>query len=1025
MDKFSDYLLGFTQTENFVNIGAFAKQSAIFQTIAMDGGGLANITWVFALLGAMYLFFNPASWKATIIGPWLFFLVLFQSGKLGDPLFFKEFNFNTDFDGTYLHCAGINGDAVPQVMVNETTGKVEHRCTANETGNGAEPNSAHTNFDENGVRDTTTQADLLKLQGVDITSADYSSIYAYSPQLYLIDTLVRLQAIMAETLLHEMDRTSSGLIQSARAARTLSLIDKRPTFESNMFQAACGDVEGSENVVFLPADEANDRFPRVMSDLKRRKLSLFDILSAFAIYHKALNDRGEYGAIAKQGSIRPPFVAEYIVTPRYGGDLTDDVAPLMAQINGTDIADKLEWSNITRARDFLAILSRNMEETKSPLGLLYVDENIMTALLSDFITFNDGNTSRELQTERVLREHADELFQTLNFQDMPVEDAEAVIAILKSVQIKEVYFGNQNYSPLSKVDLSKTLGDEAAKSELSDQYKVAGGASSVTIDNTLSTASASGVSCAEYHTYLSNLIGEAVTYQVEAYKKLGDLYDLENKAKMSHLARLLSSKAPECLSTGNIGYHSSVRTETQVLDLNSNCDVEKLKGLMLAAGPAEMERLHAEALRNYAVDPEFSDTMSGWVKNNVTSEAGKWVFDGENGDIVLSVVNAMQGFATGSFAALMPRFVSWMTALLIVMTPFLYMMGLLVPAWSMSILIMPLIAVLYLQSVQIVYVVIKGAFSGLDAFIVSGGEQSLHLAMYDLILGVMYISVFLLTAFMLFNLNDAGALVKQMSGKLDSAATIDAKEVLAGAASVAALASVPGKIAGAGMGAVSAAGNFANSGNILTNAAGTVAGAWNEGAEAGVDRKHKNLNALKGGNAKAKNEELTLQSASDDANIGKTRTGMFAKTIGDKSGNLNKDVAKDIDGQRYEFGKGADQIAGFILDNNQSPKEAQKVAINVKQAINKHGGGDTPVFNNENQSVEQKVPVQVIEAMTGKVGAEMRKAIAGNEKFRVNDKGETFISFGKVPKAGKNSSGRSKVADESASDGPNPFSNKS
>ncbi len=336
---------------------------------------------------------------------------------------------------------------------------------------------------------------------------------------------------------------------------------------------------------------------------------------------------------------------------------------------------------------------------------------------------------------------------------------------------------------------------------------------------------------------------------------------------------------------------------------------------------------------------------------------------------------------------------------MIVMTPFLYMMGLLVPVWSLSIILMPLIGVLYLQSVQIVYVVIKGAFAGLGAFVTGGEEGALHLAMYDMILGLMYVSVFILTAFMLFNLNDAGALVKQMSGKLDSSATIDGKEMIGGAMAVAGFAALPGKAAGAALGAVKTAGNIAHSGNMLTNAAGAVAGAWNDGAESGVNRKHKNIANLGGSGAESMNYAKTVEAAAADATAKNKNTVATEEAFKQAGGGKAKTAAKVTrDGQEYDLGTGAGVLAGAVHEIHTDAKIAQEVTVNlINEMANNDGFKGKPVLNAQTGQYEQQISPEMLSAVFKKQGAELEQAVAANKKFRTNDKGEAFMVFGEVP----------------------------
>ncbi len=142
--------------------------------------------------------------------------------------------------------------------------------------------------------------------------------------------------------------------------------------------------------------------------------------------------------------------------------------------------------------------------------------------------------------------------------------------------------------------------------------------------------------------------------------------------------------------------------------------------------------------------------------------------------------SAVGGFAAGTYSEIMPLIVTWGMALIIVMTPFLYLMGLLIPEWSLMIFIMPVLAVLYLKVVEISFILIKAIFNifrqGMESGVVVANTNITDF--YDILLGMAYTAAFAIALFLMFGLKNPAGLVQQVSKSADQTAQISGREAL-------------------------------------------------------------------------------------------------------------------------------------------------------------------------------------------------------------------------------------------------------
>jgi hypothetical protein len=137
------------------------------------------------------------------------------------------------------------------------------------------------------------------------------------------------------------------------------------------------------------------------------------------------------------------------------------------------------------------------------------------------------------------------------------------------------------------------------------------------------------------------------------------------------------------------------------------------------------------------------------------------------------------GFEAGTYAKIMPFIVSFGTALVIMITPFLYVIGLLVPMWSISILLIPIVGVLYFQLVKTVFMLINVIANTMIGAHSQGMITSQNAAFSDIILGTGYTMAFILSAGLLFALKNPAAIIQNVAGKADGLSQISWQQAVA------------------------------------------------------------------------------------------------------------------------------------------------------------------------------------------------------------------------------------------------------
>jgi hypothetical protein len=156
----------------------------------------------------------------------------------------------------------------------------------------------------------------------------------------------------------------------------------------------------------------------------------------------------------------------------------------------------------------------------------------------------------------------------------------------------------------------------------------------------------------------------------------------------------------------------------------------------------------------------FSD-LSGGVAG-IAAWLGGWVME---------ILSWFIGVAAHLFYRFATALAYYGLSISLMITPLLYMMGLIIPGWSLQIILAPIAAVLYFKTVSISFILIDFFVKNLKTAEVLYEGGTIEHALFTFIAAAAYMGAFGFAGFLLFGLGSAGGLVQNLGGKMDAAAS--------------------------------------------------------------------------------------------------------------------------------------------------------------------------------------------------------------------------------------------------------------
>lgn len=266
---------------------------------------------------------------------------------------------------------------------------------------------------------------------------------------------------------------------------------------------------------------------------------------------------------------------------------------------------------------------------------------------------------------------------------------------------------------------------------------------------------------------------------------------LANRLTQSYAQLLQSGRLPPDFSTMNpqqramVALHEQLEAQRQrcserwlrVLRESDEACVERALGnmaeLVATVHTASVNNTLPSILASEEIRSGSTPQMIGDIRNLMIGVGDVFA------PVGVSIRALWGGFEAGTYAAIMPFIVSFGTALVIMITPFLYIIGLLVPMWALSILLIPIVGVLYFQLVKTVFVIINIMSNTMIDAHGQGLLTTRNAEFSDIILGTAYTMAFLLSAGLLFALRNPAAIIQNVAGKADGLSQISWQQAAA------------------------------------------------------------------------------------------------------------------------------------------------------------------------------------------------------------------------------------------------------
>ncbi|MBI1364297.1 MAG: hypothetical protein GC134_09960 [Proteobacteria bacterium] len=635
-----------------------------------------------------------------------------------------------------------------------------------------------------------TAKEDLAADGISPEKAGASSnkgILMFSPQIWSIHFINILRAEFAKIFEGLARDGLSTRFQALRMIQSTNVLDYRPHYDMALFMQMCGrkvpalsTPEWVNSAVWLtPKDgQQTPEFRELQAQLQGAKITLGDILDAHDFYW------------AERNRIQPSAPAQTTQAQagvRYVQTLGLPVLGVLKDQSKLSQECKAVTAQDGSVRDLSAICER-LPITKT-------------------IFYKDSSWQFAQYIQDPLKAHTNVEALKVAIQNQP----DGVPEMLRRIEIP---FRHARMKDAGTIEDDSNWLNSLLGSDWGDDGRV--------------------VNCAQFQKKVSGSFQDAILTQGRFDSSIGDVIQQRLQGQPKSVEDLTQ---PE---RARLAYDVLL----QEIQATAGCAADNSVMLALAAGAggmpveipgcsaAEAARLRQDLQRihNYMLSAAMTNAMP--ETEAIVARAGRAdgyfsSFRNAAGSIseglapaVIFFTALFGGFQAGTYSAIMPNLLTWFLGLTIVATPFLYMIGLVVPQWSMGVLMTPIIGVIYFKSVELSFVLIKGMFrviSGIDSH--TGKLESNLQNFHDILLGMAYTSAFAVSLVLLFGLRNPAGLIQGIAGKVDSLAKVSAQEALQMAGSVLAA----GKMAAAFL-----------PGGAAVKALGAVAGTVEDVATKGV-----------------------------------------------------------------------------------------------------------------------------------------------------------------------------------------------
>lgn len=723
----------------------FAVQTGFFEEVADKTGFLGDMATAFGLIGFAIIALMIGRIPFLQILSWLIITLILVVRPLGEPLFFVN----------------LNDDNAPELYQGPAMGgQLTQEEYALAVGDAPDGQTFMQRMNDRG----------------------YPSITAFTPQIAAISTLNKINAGLSNQFLAPGHRTLDGFQPAINAIKRGRLASDSSNFHLGQFLSICAadDAGAAQRLAatYTPFAQLEEQGSEdIIRALQDRKLSGWDAWVLFNQYDGYAQRQGSTG---NASLTLPPLVCP---ADGCGGEGTYTVTDREL------IEEVLRPITVSAADDFTRIRDTRRQ--------VLFDTHAMTALLSDNV---EG-------IQRRMREQKLSMAVPLNTNSIAAE-----MSYESAEDGAYAGFDIAPYIEVTAVGLTGGLGCIAGAKGGAMVGAVGAGATVVGAWTAPLTAGAGAIlgcaggalaaaffteaaipetwevnlgvgdarnvhpekvfvveTCADFHRltdarlFVDTALSNRLTETIADIMRSGDLPNdfSQMNAEDQVMVALQSALAAQSLRCGEYETDADVESYQFSSQMAADCQaaVERNSGELIAfAQMAAANNTLPSIMASIHADNATSVRQIGAVRQAMT-------FGGEMFALTGVELRAIWGgFEAGTYAKIMPFIVNFGTAITVMITPFLYMIGLLVPQWSLSILLIPIVGVVYFQMVKVVFTVINilGA-TFLDAHEL-GLLRGTDTAFADIIMGTAYTMAFILSAGLLFALRNPGAIIQNVAG---------------------------------------------------------------------------------------------------------------------------------------------------------------------------------------------------------------------------------------------------------------------
>lgn len=217
-------------------------------------------------------------------------------------------------------------------------------------------------------------------------------------------------------------------------------------------------------------------------------------------------------------------------------------------------------------------------------------------------------------------------------------------------------------------------------------------------------------------------------------------------------------------------YLNNLDTAKKNCEGNPDCNIEQTldrinKSYISAA-------INNQVRDNNMIMTEYYNNQLNSLKKGLTGgayEIGKALtslFDGP----LAGLKSIGEGFRAGAYSVILPIIKNILIAFILVMTPILFLLGLLVPQWAPGVILTSLITLLFLQMTDIVMVLVQTVLVSVEdavsaaAKTSTSGDNDSYIAFMETIWGMAYMASFAITAFVMFAAGNTKQIMSKMAG---------------------------------------------------------------------------------------------------------------------------------------------------------------------------------------------------------------------------------------------------------------------